>query len=161
MKSITVLNQLNQVLHVTAVETEDHKIHVTNALDAYYVDLDPQDIIDAQFIASPTGVKVLKIYFNSGGIIVTPDDYVFNVVQDEFIQVDDAPPMCSITEMIDGFERYILNPMPSDNIDNCVGLFYIHHYIIKSARKKGFKVDSFMDALDAIGEKFGLNVCDV
>ena len=158
MNSITVLNQLNQILYVTAIETEDHKIHVTNALDIYYVDINPQDIINADFIASPTGVKVLRISFKSGGIIVTPDDYVFNVEQDEMIKVDDAPPMCSMTEMINGFEKYILNPMPSDNIDNCVGLFYIHYYIVKSAMKNGFKVDSFMDALDAIAEEFGLKV---
>ena len=161
MNPITLLNQLNQVLHVTAIETEDQQIFVSNALDNYDFYLDPADIIDTDFVVAPTGESVLRIIMNSGEIIVTPDDYVFNVEQDEFIRVDDAPPMCSITEMINGFERYIKNPMPSDNLDNCVGLFYIRYYIFKSARKKGFNVDSFMDKLDAIGQEFGLNVSDV
>jgi hypothetical protein len=161
MNPITVLNQLNQVLQVTAMETEDHKIFVTNALDSFDIYLDPQDIIDTDFVVSPTGENVLRISMHAGGIIVTPDDYVFNVEQDEFIQVDDAPPMCSIVEMITGLDRYIQNPMPSDNMDNCVGLYYIHYYIIKSARNKGFKVDAFMNQLQALGEEFGLNVCDV
>jgi len=160
MNPITLLNQLNQVLQVTAIETEDHLIFVSNALDGYDIHLDPADIIDTDFVVAPTGEKVLRMSMNSGGIIVTPDDYVFNVEQDGFIHVDDAPPMCSMTEMIHGFERYILNPMPSDNMDNCVGLFYLHHYIIKSARNKGFDVDALMDKLDAIGQEFGLNVCD-
>ncbi len=161
MNPTTVLNQLKQVLQVTATETEDHKIFVTNALDSFDIYLDPQDIIDTDFVISPTGEKVLRIRMHAGGIIVTPDDYVFNVEQDEFIQVDDAPPMCSIVEMVNGLQRYIQNPMPSDNMDNCVGLYYIHYYIIKSARQKGFKVDAFMNQLQAIGEKFGLNVCDL
>ncbi len=159
MNPTTVLNQLNQVSQVTATETEDHKIFVTNALDSFDIYLDPQDIIDTDFVISPTGENVLRISMHAGGIIVTPGDYVFNVEQDEFIQVDDAPPMCSIVEMVNGLQRYIQNSMPSDNMDNCVGLYYIHYYIIKSARNKGFKVDAIMNQLQAIGEKFGLNVC--
>ena len=160
MKPAILLNQLNQVLQVTAVETEDHKIFVTNALDRFSIYLDPQDIIDTDFVISPNGEEVLRISMNVGGIIVIPDDYVFSVEQDEFIQVDDAPPMCSIVEMLHGLERYIQNPMPSGNLDNSVGLYYLHYYIIKSAQKKGFPVDAFMDQLQAIGKEFGLNVYD-
>lgn len=161
MKIITLSDQLNQVFGVTAIETTDQKIVVSNALDNFDIHINPEDIVSADFIIAPTGARVLRLSMNSGGIIVTPDDYVFNVEQDEFIQVDDAPPMCSITEMVNGFENYMKAPMPSDNMDNCVGLYYIHYYIIKSARKKGFKVDAFMAQLQAIGEEFGLNVCDV
>ncbi len=161
MNPIAVLDQLNQVLQVTAIETEGHKIFVTNALDNFEIQINPEDIVSADFIVAPTGDRVLRLSMNAGGIIVTPDDYVFNVEQDEFIKVDDAPPMCSIVEMVTGLEKYIQNPMPSDNMDNCVGLYYIHYYIIKSARKKGFMVDALMDQLQAIGEQFGLNVCDL
>lgn len=161
MNPITLLEQLNQISLVTAIETEDHRILVTNALATYDLNIHPEDIIDTDFVAAPTGERVLRISMHSGGVIVTPDDYVFNVEQDEMIRVDDAPPMCSIVEMINGFERYIENPMPTDDMDICVGLFYIHYYILKSARKKGFNVDSFKDKLDAIGQEFGLNVNDV
>ena len=126
MNPITLLNQLNEIKHVKAIETVSHTIHVTNALDNFDISLNPHDISDTNFVISPTGERVLRISMNQGGIIVTPDDYVFNVEQDEFIQVDDAPPMCSIVEMVNGLERYIQNPMPSDNMDNCVGLYYIH-----------------------------------
>jgi hypothetical protein len=161
MNPITLLNQLNEIEHVKAFETESHTILVTNALANFDISLNPRDISDTNFVVSPTGDRVLRISMNQGGIIVTPDDYVFNVEQDEFIQVDDAPPMCSIVEMVNGLERYIQNPMPSDNMDNCVGLYYIHYYIINSARSKGFQVDALMDKLQAIGQEFGLNVCDV
>ena len=158
MKLITLLNQLKQISQVTAIETKTNRILVTNALDAYDLNLDLEDITDADFVLAPTGEKVLQISMHSGGVIVTPDDYVFDVVQDELIRVSDAPPMCSIVEMIHGFESYIKNPTLSDNRDNCVGLFYVHYYIVKSARKKGFNVDSFMDKLDAIDQEFGFKL---
>lgn len=161
MNTIILLNQLNEIEYVKAIETENHTIHVTNALANFDISLNPHDVGDTNFVISPTGERVLRISMNQGGIIVTPDDYVFNVEQDEFIQVDDAPPMCSIVEMVNGLEHYIQNPMSSDNMDNCVGLYYIHYYIIKSARNKGFQVDALMDKLQAIEQEFGLNVCDV
>ena len=161
MNLITLLNQLNEIEHVKAIETENHKVHVTNALDNFDISLNPHDISGTDFVVSPKGDRVLRTSMNQGGVIVTPDDYVFNVEQDEFIRVDDAPPMCSIVEMVNGLERYIQNPMPSDNMDNSVGLYYIHYYILKSARNKGFQVDELMDRLQAIGQEFGLNVCDV
>ncbi len=161
MNAITLLNQLNEIEHVKAIETEKHTIHVTNALANFDISLNPHDISGTDFVISPTGDRVLRISMNQGGVIVTPDNYVFNVDQDEFVHVDDAPPMCSIVEMVNGLERYIQNLMPSDNMDNCVGLYYIHYYIIKSARNKGFQVDALMDRLQAIGQEFGLYVCDV
>lgn len=126
MNLITLLNQLNEIEHVKAIETENHKVHVTNALDNFDISLNPHDISGTDFVVSPKGDRVLRISMNQGGVIVTPDDYVFNVEQDEFIRVDDAPPMCSIVEMVNGLERYIQNSMPSDNMDNSVGLYYIH-----------------------------------
>lgn len=161
MNLTTLLNQLNEIENVIAVETAGHKIHVINALADFSISLNPSEIASTDFVIGPVGQRVLRLRMSSGGIIVTPDDYVFNVEQDEFIQVDDAPPMCSITEMINGLERYVQNPIQSDNMDNCVGLYYIHYYIVKSAMKKGFKVDVFMDQLRAIDEEFCLNVCDL
>ena len=160
MNQTTLLNQLNEIENVIAVETDGHKIHVINALANFSISLNPSEIASTDFVIGPIGQRVLRLRMSSGGIIVTPNDYVFNVEQDEFIQVDDAPPMCSITEMINGLERYVQNPIQSDNMDNCVGLYYIHYYIVKSASNKGFMVDAFMNQLQAIGQGFGLNVCD-
>ncbi len=58
MNPITLLNQLNQVLQVTAIETEDHLIFVSNALDGYDIHLDPADIIDTDFVVAPTGERL-------------------------------------------------------------------------------------------------------
>lgn len=156
MNIIKLINQLTQISLVQAIETSDHSIHVSNALKNFQIELNPEEISDAHFISSPTGEKVLQIYFGSGGIIVTPDDYVFDVVQDEIMQVEDAPPMCSISEMLLGYEHYKINPLLSTNFDNCVGQFYMHYYIFKSAKLKGFNVDSYLNELESIGQKFGL-----
>ena len=147
-----LLSQLTQISLVQAIVTSDHRIHVSNALENFQIELNPEEISDAHFISSPKGEKVLQIYFGSGGVIVTSNDYVFDVVQDEIIQVKDAPPMCSIKEMLLGYRHYRLNPLPSTNFDICVGQFYMHYYIFKSARLKGFKVDSYLNKLEDIAQ---------
>ena len=159
MDIISLTDQLHQIINVKATKTSDNKLNVSNALDGFEVYLNPQDIIETDFIYSPTGQQVLQLYYNTGGgIIVTPDDYVFNVEQDEMVQVSDAPPMCSIREMLNGLENYRMNPMPTDNFDNCVGLFYMHYYIVKSAKAKGFNVEQYLVELDEIGNKYGFKM---
>ncbi len=81
MIPITLLNQLNGIEHVKAIETESHTILVTNALANFDISLNPHDISDTNFVISPTGERVQRISMNQGGIIVTPDDYVFRLVR--------------------------------------------------------------------------------
>ena len=97
---------------------------------------------------------MFNIYSDGGGIIVTPNDFVFNVEQSGLVRVGDLPPMCSIREMGLGSENYKKNPTPSDNMDNNFGLFFLHYYIVKSAIARGFEINFFNDLI-TIGEENG------
>ncbi len=63
-----LLSQLTQISLVQAIVTSDHRIHVSNALENFQIELNPEEISDAHFISSPKGEKVLQIYFGSGGV---------------------------------------------------------------------------------------------
>ena len=137
------------------------KLLVENALQGYSITIECEKIEDVEFIMSPMGEECAQIFYSDGrGIIVTPNDFVFEVEQDEFIQVDNLPPMCSVREMILGFDNYKLNPCPSPNMDNNIGLFYLHYYIFKSAKTIGFEVP-MINELYAIGEKNGFLINEV
>jgi hypothetical protein len=147
MDKSEIIEQLAQII---AVKTESNnnsfQLIISNELKDYTITIDCDDVIFTRFISSPMNENCLQIFFSDeGGIIVTPNDFVFNVEQDEFVKVNNLPPLCSISEMVLGFESYKKNPNPSVNIDNNFGLFYLHYYIFKSAIKKGFHVPMLAD----------------
>ncbi len=148
----------DQLKHIKSVKVDmidSNQFSVENDLKDYTIKIDCENIVDAQFISSPLNEDCLQIFYSDGGgIIVTPNDFVFNVVQYGLVQVEDLPPMCSIREMVLGFEDYKKNPTPSDDMDNNFGLFYLHYYIIKSAINKGFEIPILND-LYTIAEENG------
>lgn len=149
-----LIENLKQIENVTTTSKYNF-VEVETHLSGFIAKIDCEKALFAETISSPTGEKCLQIYYSDGGgIIVTPNDFVFNVEQDEFVQVADLPPMCTIREMILGFENYKGNPNPSINLDNNLGLFYIHYYIMKSAVSKGFKVEQ-LNQLYEIGIENG------
>ena len=150
MESIELIENLKQIKNVIAT-SKSNLIEVKTHISGYTAKINCEDVQFSQLISSPTGENCLQIFYSDGGgIIVTPNDFVFNVEQDEYIQVNDLPPMCSIREMVLGFDNYRRNPNPSKNHDNNLGLFYVHYYIMKSAVSKGFHVD-LIDQLYEIG----------
>ena len=153
------LKQINSV-KVDSI-SDSTQLLVETDLNDYTLKIDCENVLDAQFITSPLDEDCLQIFYSDGGgIIVTPNDFVFNVEQNGMIQVDDLPPMCSIREMIFGFENYIRNPTPSADSDNNLGLFYLHYYILKSAIAKGFNIPMLND-LYSIGEENGFLLEDI
>lgn len=153
------LKQINSV-KVTAINGSS-KVLIENDLKDYNIEIDSEDVDFVDFIDSPMGDECAQVYYTTGsGIIICPNDFVFEVEQDEMVQVGDLPPMCSVTEMIQGFENYKSDPTPSDNIDNNMGLFYLHYYIIKSAVAIGFKVPMINELYD-IGKEKGYVVEDL
>lgn len=156
MNQENLIDLLEQIKSVKVENINDsNQIIVETNLNDYKLNIDCENVEDAQFIISPMDEECLQIFYsNGGGIVVTPNDFVFNVVQEGLIQVDDLPPMCSMKEMITGFEHYRKNPCPSDDIDNNVALFYLHFYIFNSAIAKGFSVP-MADDLYNIGNENG------
>jgi hypothetical protein len=150
-KLIAELKQIES----TSIIDNNNLLEITNQLNGYTAKINCEDVIFTQNIKSPMGDECLQIFYSDGGgIIVTPDDFVFDVVQDGLVNVSDLPPMCSIREMMYGFEKYLQNPNPSENIDNNMGLFYLHYYIMKSAIAKGFQLPMFKE-LSEIGLENG------
>jgi hypothetical protein len=156
MKIKDLQEQLEQINSVKVTVTKNsNQILIINQLIEYNLEVDCEKVFDAKFISSPVGENCLQMfYLDGGGIIVTPNDFVFNVEQDGIVQVNDLPPMCSIRELISGFESYRRNPNPSGNMDYNYGLFYLHYYIFKSAIAKGFKI-SMINELYSIGAEYG------
>jgi hypothetical protein len=155
-------DQLKQIPFVK-VESINNSTQLLVKTDLLYYTLiiDPENVVGAQFVLSPTNEDCLQIFYSDGGgIIVTPNDFVFNVEQDGFVKVLNLPPMCSIREMVAGFDEYKKNPNPSDNLDNNFGLFYFHYYIFKSAKAKGFSIPMLKD-LYYIGKKNGFLTDDI
>ena len=141
MNKQELIENLKQIENVTPT-SKFNFVEVKTHLNDYVAKIDCEIVLYVETISSPTTEKCLQIFYSDGGrIIVTPNDFVFNVEQDEFVQVGDLPLMCSIREMVLGFENYKRNPNPSDNLDNNFGLFYVHYYIMKSAVAKGFNVE--------------------
>lgn len=154
-------DQLKQIKSVKVDSINSStQLLVKTDLNDYTIKIDCANVLSVQFILSPTNEDCLQIFYSDGGgIIVTQNDFVFNVVQGGFVQVVDLPPMCSIREMILGFENYKKNPNPSDNVDNNFGLFYLHYYIFKSAKAKGFNIP-MLNELYNIGKANGFLLDD-
>ena len=148
--------KLEQIDSVKVMVIKDsNRLLIKNQLIEYDLEVDCETVIDAQFISSPMGEDCLQMYYSDGGgIIVTPNDFVFDVIQDGFVQVKDLPPMCSIRELVSGFDSYRKNPNPSGNMDNNYGLFYLHYFILESAMAKGFKIP-MIEELYIIGSENG------
>ena len=141
MDNQELIENLNQIENVTTTSKYNF-VEVETHLSGFKAKIDCEEVLFSQLISSPTGEECLQVFYSDGGgLIITPNDFVFNVKQDEFVQVNNLPPMCSIREMALGFDNYKRNPNPSENHDNNMGLFYVHYYIMKSAVSKGFEVE--------------------
>lgn len=140
MNKKKLYDQLKQIKSVKVESMSgSEQLFVETDLREYSVKIDCENVVDTQFISSPKNEECLQIFYSDGGgIIVTPNDFVFNVDRYGLVQVENLPLMCSIREMVSGFTSYKRNPNPSVNIDNNFGLFYLHYSIIKSAIEKGF-----------------------
>lgn len=149
-----LMEKLQQIENVTVL-SNNKLVEVKTLLSGYLAKIDSDDVLFTQIVPSPFGQDSLQIFYSDGGgIIVTPNDFVFNVEQDEFVRVDDLPPMCSVREMALGFDKYRRNPNPSKNFDTNLGLFYFHYYIMKSAFSKGFRFEQINKLYD-IGLEHG------
>ena len=155
-----IMNKRELIENLKRIENVDvssklNVVYVTTFLHECTAIIDCNEVLFSEFITSPRGENCLQIFCSDGGgIIVTPTDFVFNVEQDEFVRVENLPPMCSIREMSVGFDTYRRNPNPTKNFDKDLGLFYLHYYIMKSALSKGFNVE-FITELYDIGLKNG------
>jgi hypothetical protein len=135
---------------------EGQTLLLDNGLPGFRLELFPEKITDLQWVFSPYGEACVQFFLTDGGfLIVSPNDFVFDVQQTGFIQVENLPPVCSVRELMMGFEDYRHYPMPSPNYDENLGLFYLHHYIFQSADARGITVP-FMDELIRIGKENGI-----
>lgn len=89
---------------------------------------------------------------NDGFLSISPNDFVFDVLQEGMIMVENSPRVCSVKELIMGFEDYRQNPAPSPSYDENPGLFYLHISIFRSAESHGITVP-FLGELIRIGKE--------
>lgn len=161
MEKNVLMKQLQEIESVTVKDTDESNIILVETnLKGYSIKIDCEKVIETEFIPSPTKELCLQLYYaDEGGMIITPNDFVFKVEQTGFVNVSNLPPACSIREMVLGFEHYKTNPNPSDNLDLNFGLFYLHYCIFKSAMDKGFEVPMLAE-LYKIGKETGYLIDD-
>lgn len=146
-----LLNEIAKVEFTRVKMVSSTVVEVSNMLVGYSVLIDSSKVVGIGLVESPFNQLCLQISYGDGGIIITPDDFAFDVKQDEFIRVVNLPTICSVREMIQGFDTYLYNTIPSDNLDVNHGLYCFHYYILKSALRHGFPVDDFIESLRKIG----------
>jgi hypothetical protein len=148
-----ISEQLSEIESVRHQLIEDGAlIKIENLLPDFTLILDVSKVIDFQWVPSPFGDKCLQFFLEDEQmLIIAPDDFVFDVQQDSFIKVSNLPPICSIQELLMGFQDYRHNPVPSPNYDENVGLFYLHLSIFRSAQSHGIAIP-MMDELIRIGK---------
>lgn len=127
-------------------------VEVFNMLEGYSALIDSLRVVSTRFVESPFKQVCLQIFYADGGLIISPNDFVFDVKQDELVRVDNLPAICSVREMVEGLDAYLRSPNPSENLDLSMGLYCFHYYIVKSALRHGFPVDGFVENLKRIGE---------
>lgn len=131
-------------------------LSIENDLNGFCLKLKLKEILDFQWVFSPFGEECIQVFLQDGGfLIISPNDFVFDVQQDGIIQVQNLPPVVSVKELLMGFEDYRRNPLPSPNYDENLGLFYLHLYIFRSAENRGIAIP-FLDELIRIGKENGI-----
>lgn len=138
------------------VKQSGEHLQIENDLIGISLYLRPDEVTGLQWVVSPFGDDCLQFLLDDGRfLIVSPDDFVFDVQQEGFIRVENLPPIVSFRELMFGFEEYQKNPLPSDNYDENLGLFYLHLAIFRSAENHGMKVP-MMPLLLETGRKNGI-----
>lgn len=152
-----LLTQLNQIetLHVQ-MQPDGHSLRIVNELPGFFLLLDTKKVAEMNWVVSPFGEDCLQFFMEEGGmLILTPNDYVFDVQQVGFIQVENLPPICSVRELLMGYEDYRETPISSQNYDENLGLFHLHLYIFRSAMNHGIDVPMYAELLN-IGKENGI-----
>jgi hypothetical protein len=139
------------------LQPDGNSLTIENDLPGFSLQIDSRNVEDLQWVFSPFGEECIQLFLLNGSfLIISPNDFVFDVQQEGIIQVQNLPPICSVREMMMGFEDYLKNPCPSSNYDENLGLFYLHLYIIKSAESHGITIQSMMEELIRIGKGNGI-----
>jgi hypothetical protein len=152
-----LLTQLNQIETLQVqLQPDGQFLRIENELPGFFLLLDTNKVAEMNWVVSPFGEDCLQFFMEEGGmLILTPNDYVFDVQQDGFVQVENLPPICSVRELRMAYEDYRETPMPSLNYDENLGLFHLHLYIFRSAMAHGIDVPMYAELLN-IGKENGI-----
>ncbi len=133
----------------TTVEVKGEIFWVSNGLDGFKLPVDCRSVRGLEKVLSPYSEKCLKIDLSDGGfVIATPNDFVFNVTQAGLVRVDNLPPVCSLRELLGGFENYSKNPERSSNLAVNLGNYLFQRALIESALIKGLDVEAVARCLN-------------
>lgn len=141
------------LLQIESTVVAQYRAHlkISNALEQFIAWVDPNSVIGSEFVISPYGERCLKMDLRDNGfLIVTPNDFVFDVTQEGFVKVDNLLPMCSVRELFAGFADYEKNPEPDNNIATNVANHLFQRALIESAFIKGFDVEPLARRLNRL-----------
>ncbi len=147
MNKTHLIDSLSNIRSVT-VDSNELELLVSNEC-SFQAHFAIDKVVDYDYVVSPYNEECLKIDFANGSfLIVAPNDFVFEVLNQGVFQVQDMPPIISINEMLRAVEGYIENPEPTNNMDSTLGLYLLNRNLLRSAKAKGFSVDDLLQEVE-------------
>ena len=133
------------------VEADADSYRITNRLQGYSAKVHFDEIEGFKPIVSPGGDAGIQIFYRyEGGLVVTAQDYMFDIQQGPFYTVPNLPPIFTLSLLIDSFLDYRQNPSPSTAEEVNVSVYFTLKYIIDSAEAKGFDMSAIRSEMQQI-----------
>ena len=148
-----LLSALRQIENLRFTQV-DNTLIVTTDLEHFVARFEFCNVTGFEFVNSPFNERCLKVDFlKNGYLIITPNDFVFNTINNSILQVTDLPPIISIREMLDSFNHYLKNPEPTNNLDATVGFYFLNKFSLLSAKQKNFDVEQLLEKLEQVASQ--------
>lgn len=140
----------------TRVEIKGDILWISNLLDGYQLPVKWRSVSRFGKVMSPYAEECLRMDLSGRGfVIVTPNDYVFDVTQEGYYRVKGLPQHCSVRDLIASLERYEQNLKSTNDLDTATADYVYERALIESALLKGLDVEAlarrFNHAFDVTG----------
>ena len=152
------IEQINNI----SISIEGDLFLIKNNYTNYISKIKFNEIIDSRNFFGPNMEECVGLLFKDNGeLIITENDFVFNVIQDEFIKVKGLPPLISTTEIEREFmfftEEYNFEFDGMYHFDLEFAFFTKLNCFIVSGKNKGIKF-RFENELKKIGKDRDLDI---
>jgi hypothetical protein len=127
---------------------------IKNHYNGLLCDVQLSEVKSINSIVGPNNEDALQIsYANGSGLILSEQEFVFEVIQDEKYFVKECPPMCSTSEMLNELADLIYLHSKLTNSDELVGKYFLSYYCLKGALNAGLKVNNQLTKLYSVKVK--------
>ncbi len=134
-----MIKDLNSIENVKTIFVDD-TIIIQNS-NKYQAKILLSKVKSTEIVVSLYGEKGFKMTFkNNNFLIVTPEDYVFNIKNIGLYRIQNLPEIITLNGIIENAGQYIKNPEPNNNIDNTVALYLLNKILLENAELYNFDI---------------------